>query len=613
MLQLVDQPGGTLSKHAIPYALQGQQVHQLGSSLSANPQRLKLSAPRKPPGSMISHERDSKSRKKDTSRLKTEVDWNEDLRPTDDEDQANTEQLSESDAGSSFIPSQDLVHESTLQSAQNQKRGGPITLAGPANRKSRGKGTNTARNAPKIRKLPLTALTAASKIKSRAKIIGSDRNFIPAVSYTQDIIELSNASSTSSSLSSPSYNINKPPSGSQGIFSVHQNGRGKSVGQKLAYALREVDLPTKSRSSARGAVFSQPKAAKTADDKTASPPSRMSLTQSSVELVESLGHGPDERAFVSNNVSPEPGIPQLTPLTKFSPVEPTHESQSGLQPNEKHVEHCSISQTSMADTNECLPLITNEHWIGATRTPESQRPLLTKQTPLCETSTKQPVVVSAGPKSSRVDQNGSPRLKNETIAGLKAQMLSNDQQALTDMEIDGHPATSNFYYLSECSDSDCSNCSSDEGPVLRSILPCSKFMRTMHLEYGLDPVEAPGQRECGPWKSEISNIGERGRLQPMQSSFCPLPDDAVAPNQEPVALEAPQSQDTDNQQKDVPKTTQQDLTKDNIAQEPSTERIQSAMSNQSTDLDPVAWIMELQAAQSYAQNLLFETNQVRFP
>ncbi|KAJ6165004.1 hypothetical protein N7470_003676 [Penicillium chermesinum] len=499
-----------------------------------------------------------------------EVDWNEDLRPTDDEHQPQ----SKSEIESPSIPSQELSRESETKKTHDLRKSGPTPLAGSTKRKTAKKREKMERDRPKIGTLPLTALTAASKTKSRAKIIGSDRKLTPMLPCAQGIIEISSVSSASSSSASSSDDLNAPTVHLKRSLSTTNDGRGKAVGQKLAHALREADLPSKARDLPGLMALDQPVATEHGQEETKSPPSRMSSIDSSahayIDQVQMLLHGQNRTASATGN--------------KQSP---------GLSPFRSN--NCSrTSFRSYADS-------------------QSQKPLLIQQTPLPESP--RTGLTSAGLKSSIVDQNGSPRLKDSTVANPSSRMLSHDQ--LTEMDIDGNPTTANFYYLSECSDSDCSDCSdcsSDDGPILRSKLPCSKFMRTMLLEYGLDPLKAREQRDCELLAGKHDAPADSDPMGPFETFFYPCPeDDSAVPTQDSHATNP---FNITNRPKERAETTGR-----NSIKYPSVERPRSAInpSNkiipplpaacQPAGLDSTDWITDLQTAQSYAHSLLNKTNQ----
>ncbi|KAJ5239382.1 hypothetical protein N7468_004001 [Penicillium chermesinum] len=583
----------------------------------SNLKRLKLSSPRNPRGSIPSHETVEIPRKKNSLRLKTEVDWNEDLRPTDDEHQPQ----SKSEIESPSIPSQELSRESETKKTHDLRKSGPTPLAGSTKRKTAKKREKMERDRPKIGTLPLTALTAASKTKSRAKIIGSDRKLTPMLPCAQGIIEISSVSSASSSSASSSDDLNAPTVHLKRSLSTTNDGRGKAVGQKLAHALREADLPSKARDLPGLMALDQPVATEHGQEETKSPPSRMSSIDSSahayIDQVQMLLHGQNRTASATGNKQ-SPGLSpfRFAALTTLSPIGLPDDSLSNEQQQQKRadgIERHLLPQNCSTDTTEQGPIIAHEHHSGATQTPESQKPLLIQQTPLPESP--RTGLTSAGLKSSIVDQNGSPRLKDSTVANPSSRMLSHDQ--LTEMDIDGNPTTANFYYLSECSDSDCSDCSdcsSDDGPILRSKLPCSKFMRTMLLEYGLDPLKAREQRDCELLAGKHDAPADSDPMGPFETFFYPCPeDDSAVPTQDSHATNP---FNITNRPKERAETTGR-----NSIKYPSVERPRSAInpSNkiipplpaacQPAGLDSTDWITDLQTAQSYAHSLLNKTNQ----
>lgn len=576
------------AKHAIPGIQQAPLIHRLESQpATSNMKRLKLSQPRKPRQSM----RTVNSQKRYKSNMATGVDWNEDLRPTDNEDESPAENNSDH----SFIPSQDLCHEGTFQNTGKRRKSRALNAAGSAKRNSGRKDRKPAKITPKIGKLPLTALTAASQMSSRARIIGSELRTTPNLPNEQSIIEISSTSPDSSEPSTSSDEPDMRTSPSLQEFPTNTTGRGKTVAQKLTHALQGVDLSTKAWSPVAIADdFDQISVNGPSQELIESPPSRLSSMKGSANHEEGIPDNPAQKPPAWREESSEEiSTLQKMPLNAILSPGFAHAASPTVLPRAN--ETCISSPSPIYGANQLdLPLSQGPR-NETTQTPESQIPLLTQQTPP-DGNACRGRVSSTGAKSSIVDQNGSPRLKSLTIADMNIQMLSNDQQMLSGMDIDGNPATANFYYLSECSDSDCSNCSSDDGPILRSILPCSKYMRTMLIEYGLDSMAAHGQQDCELSAGSASNSKGMMSLRSDKLSYQPSP-----------------YENTNTKENHTPGTPT-NLFGSSRAQ-PAETMERSLLNDKSSDrpsaeTDPMTWIVDLKDAQSYAHSLLSTTNQV---
>ncbi|KAJ5793142.1 uncharacterized protein N7503_009120 [Penicillium pulvis] len=300
-----------------------------------NFRRLTLSLPRKPE----SWGKRS-ARKKSTLHLKTEVDWNEDLRPTDD-DSVHANSKDEGTSVSSPDP------ESTYEYVEklNHKRKGSNAETNSGKRRKPAKRTaNIRRESSQPPRLHLTSLTAehtmslkpgsiASNTKvdllpggrpqdslSAQKSHGSDQNE-PAIQQ-HDIIEITSSPVVSES-TSLDHGIDVLRGQTYRVIGKRSDGRGKTVGQKLADALHGVQLNSQLRPAVETTLHSTHKEHDGSNrQEAASPSSRMPTTDGSQSQdSQVLDHGIKQTQVslgLGQNKQGFSGAFQLTRATLFT-------------------------------------------------------------------------------------------------------------------------------------------------------------------------------------------------------------------------------------------------------------------------------------------------------
>ncbi|KAJ6011439.1 hypothetical protein N7451_002851 [Penicillium sp. IBT 35674x] len=257
--------------------------------------RLTLSLPRK------SESRGKRSaRKKDTLHLKTEVDWNEDLRPTDDEDSCHA---NSTDEGTS-VSSPDTEPAYKDEEKMNHKRKGSNAETNPGRRRKPAKHTaNIRRGSSQPPQLHLTSLTAERTMSLQPGSIASNTkvDLLPGgrpqyslsaqkshesnqnerENQQHEIIEITSSPVVSESTGSD-HGIDVLRGEIYRVIGTSSDGRGKTVGQKLADALHGVQLHSQLRPAAETTLHSTHKDHDGSNrQEVASPSSRMPTTDGS--------------------------------------------------------------------------------------------------------------------------------------------------------------------------------------------------------------------------------------------------------------------------------------------------------------------------------------------
>ncbi|KAJ6093343.1 hypothetical protein N7486_008632 [Penicillium sp. IBT 16267x] len=257
--------------------------------------RLTLSLPRK-----LESRGKRSPRKKYTIHLKTEVDWNEDLRPTEDEDSCHANSHDEGTSLSNPDPEPTREDEENLKHKRKGSNAQPIS---GKRRKSAKCTADNRRESSRRPQLHLTSLTAepglalqSGPIASNAKADqlpgGQPQDFLSAqkpyetsqnepTTQQHEIIEITSSPVVPESISSD-YGIDVLRGQTYRVIGTSCDGRGKTVGQKLADALHGVQLHSPDRPATQNTLYSTHKehAGRNCQE-AASPSSRMPTTDGS--------------------------------------------------------------------------------------------------------------------------------------------------------------------------------------------------------------------------------------------------------------------------------------------------------------------------------------------
>ncbi|KAJ5093093.1 hypothetical protein N7456_008954 [Penicillium angulare] len=311
-----------------------------------NPRRLTLSLPRKPKARM-----QGVARKQLTLHLQTEVDWNEDLQPTDEEITSPHDKTDEEGTVVS-TPDPELSYDEESDVATKYKRRSLIARQTPKKRRNSIQAKKTLTKKKKRQsQLPLTEIPAdytvptqseeaafkaraSSKTKARLGSANMERRLTRPSSKLglqnqngdmngqMNVIEISSASVTpSSSSSDDGIGVLRSEAYRYRVIGTGSNGRGKAVGQSLVDALRGVELHTQLRPAIETTLHSTHRAqSATYHDEIASPSSRMlskdrSQSQCSMSFHNAI-EGPANAETIRQARVPQ-GPLQLTQLTKF--------------------------------------------------------------------------------------------------------------------------------------------------------------------------------------------------------------------------------------------------------------------------------------------------------
>ena len=635
--------------------LQLEQIHarfsaKMQSKLiqpESNPRRLRLSLPRKPKAGV-----NGAARKQYTLQLKTEVDWSEDLHPTDEEI-ATLYGKNDEEGATVSTPDPDLTYDEESDLATTYKRKGSTARRVPGKRrKSLQAKKITRKKNTRSRQLPLTSFTVdyttptqpgemASNSKSDSQTIKEQltstnvkntsaelpsnahlSNQVGRTNEQREVIEISSASITPISSSSDNHiDVLRSEAYRYRVIGTGSDGRGKVVGQKLVDALRGVELHTQLRTAIETTLHSAHRDQDGIQKEFASPSSRIMTNDKSQSQASLISHGAIEQEHENNEILKPVQVSQdplqMTQFTK-SPREIAGQStsrQNDQQPGslphplgsvdtpnypqkENGMGRSSKSSSGSAVGHVNVPFQLEKNRNGVT--PESQRPLLTQQTPL-QTSAPLLEVVKTAPKSTIVDSNGSPRLIKEANFADQIRSELKHMQKPRDAKI--LPSSSSDY--EQNSDRSSFDSSEDE-------LVWSKYQRDMFLEYGLETALMKKSTQYAPIKDSATkdennkdSRHEVARNSPAENR--PDACDVRANKASMVAPTFPQRNTEEpgadtGQHAVVPLSTEMSGTLQALSE--------AQQFSQSSGSDPLDWILALQTAQRSAQDLLLETNQV---
>lgn len=641
--------------------------------------RLTLSLPRKP------ETRGKRSaRSKDNLHLKTEVDWNEDLRPTDDEHSCLTNSKDKGTSVSS--PDSEPTYEDVER--LNHKRKGSNTETNSGKREKPAKRTaNIRRESSQPPQLHLTSLTAertmslqpgsiASNTKvdllpggrpqyslSAQKSHGSNQNE-PAIQQ-HEIIEITSSPVVSESTSSD-HGIDVLRGQIYRVIGTSSDGRGKTVGQKLADALHGVQLHSQLRPAVETTLHSTHKAHDGSNrQEAASPSSRMPTTDGSQSQDPQVPDHSFKQTQVSVDLRQQrqefSGAFQLTRATLFpsgmANLRNTDGSEilakrqgsltgsdgvDGHNPTQNHLQrdHAqgsletvdamkdphqgvtqppravseydtdSSSQSSPGIGTKTLPATYIQSGNNGTHhTPESQKPLLRLQTPIQATASSLGGFKTA--LRSSVDSKGSPRLMLQgKLATDKVHSPLKDVQVPSEVEIPD-PSSSNYD-----KDSNGYPLDSSDDEVL-----WSKYQRDMFMEYGFQTASTKKSRAQSPPPKGAFNTANNNELLDRQVTKGLTVDSVpgasvirqchahgVDQNRTAVIEPGPGQVLTDELRAYAGRDAVAPLSTE--MPRPFKAVPEAQQFSQSGESNPLDWITNLQAAQKSAHDLLLETNRV---
>ncbi|KAJ5717489.1 hypothetical protein N7488_003135 [Penicillium malachiteum] len=636
-------------------------------------QRLKLTLPRVP-----KRQPQRSNRKKYTLKLKTEVDWDEDLRPTDDETPWNSHERGTS--VSTPCPEPSSEEESSVKA--NNKRKGP--KSGPPSGKRRkavkAKSSTGKKNA-QLPQLPLTLVDAAPSVPPRPKQspinlrsnsqavnheVANTSNMSVALqsapappkpkeaaSRPRVVIEISSDPLISSS-SSPdtSMDVLRNEAYRYRVIRKTGDGRGKAVGQKLADALRGVELHTQLRpavetslqfahKSRDSTIHEQPAIASPQIENSQADHHSLQEKQQTLERVseapkvtqnvEIPRNGTNLHALDANTEQSPPQL-QEKPLScqysthmDFRKDSTNHRGGSGDGEGEQRadsngplrkidqLEHSEVNSESLRNPINNAPAqkylnsaigaangdLLNEQ-SGYHETPESQRPLLSPHTPF-------QVFFKPRPRdsiASIVDSNGSPRLMPETSL-----LVERARAQLDHMKI---PSDVSIASSSKERNSDgSSNYSSDDEQVW------SKYQRDMFLEYGFE-TESMKKKAQAIYSEEIADrdadksldlrIGAHTPSEVLSTLFGGLPDNPILTGPDLRGIDARMNS---TQAPNFPHRNTETMLH-NISRTVTCAPAQIPEPQQLSlpdETNPQDWILALQNAQRNAREALLQTNE----
>ncbi|KAJ5634163.1 hypothetical protein N7528_002005 [Penicillium herquei] len=637
-------------------------------------QRLKLTLPRVP-----KRQPQRSNRKKYTLKLKTEVDWDEDLRPTDDETPWNSYERGTS--VSTPCPEPSSEEESSVKT--NNKRKGP--KSGPPSGKRRkavkAKSSTGKKNAQPPQ-LPLTLVDAAPSVPQRPKQspinlrsnsqavnheVANTNNMSVALqsapappepkeaaSRPRVVIEISSDPLISSS-SSPDTGMDvlRNEAYRYRVIRKTSDGRGKAVGQKLADALRGVELHTQLRPAVETSLqFAHKSRDSTIHEQPAIASPQIKNSQADnltlpekQQTLKRVSEAPE----VTQNVEIPRNITNIHALDANMEESPPQLQEKPLSRHySAHVDFrkdstdhrggsCSGEGGQRADSNEPLKKIDQlEHSqinseslynpindapaqnylnleIGAANggflneqngyheTPESQRPLLSPHTPF-------QLLFKPRPRdsiASIVDSNGSPRL----MPGTRL-LVERARAQLDHMKI---PSDVSIASSSKERNSDgSSNYSSDEEQVW------SKYQRDMFLEYGFE-TESMKKKAQAICSKEIANrdadksldlgIGARTPSEVLSTLFGGLPDNPILTGPDLRGIDARMNS---TQAPNFPRSNTGETMLHNVSHTVTCAPAQISEPQQLSlpdETNPQDWILALQNAQRSAREALLQTNE----
>ncbi|KAJ5727585.1 hypothetical protein N7493_005405 [Penicillium malachiteum] len=653
-------------------SIRGQNVKVCSGGIKS--QRLKLTLPRVP-----KRQTQRSNRKKYTLKLKPEVDWDEDLRPTDDETPWNSHECGTSVSTPCPEPSSD--EESSVK--PNHKRKGSKTGPPSGKRRKAAKAkSSTGKKNTQVPQLPLTLVDAVPSVPPRPK--QSPINFrsnseavnhefpntnkmpvavqsapVPpkpkeAATRERVVIEISSDPLISTS-SSPdtSMDVLRNEAYRYRVIRKTSDGRGKAVGQKLADALRGVELHTQlrpavesslqsARKSRDSTIHEQPAIASLQIDTSQADHHKLQEKQETLERVSEAPNVTQNVEIPRNltnihaldaNIEQSPPQLQEKPLgcqysthMDFRKDSTSHRGGSGSGEGEQRadsngplkktdqLEHSQIDSGSLHNPINNAPAQKYlDLEIGAANgglsneqneyheTPESQRPLLSPHTPFHMFFNPRP----RDSITSIVDSNGSPRLMPGTsLLVERARAQLDHMKVPSDVSIASSSKERNSvgssYY------------SSDDDQVW------SKYQRDMFLEYGFE-TESMKKKAQAICSKEIANqdadksfdlgIGACTPSEVLSTLFGGLPDNPILTGPDLRGIDARMNS---TQAPSFPHRNTGETMRRNVSHTLTCAPTQISEPQRLSLLDetnPHDWILALQNAQRSAREALLQTNE----
>lgn len=637
---------------------------------------VKLSEPDKPEPTASSRPKRS-TRKSYAWLLEPDVDWDQDLRPTDDElDKA------EGYEGTAVTsPDPEYGNSTDRKSPKRKKR-----QSGPDSSKRRRAVKEKPDHIPKEREQSLQlALTTGPIVVSRShensrsrpldgqskaattKGTAENPGTLTLTSETQQqcqsqlivekhkVIEISSCSP--SPLNQSSFGDDVDQNSSHGIASSNAKiqGRGKLVGSKLSDALREAaqsssltNEPVTLSTRTFGAGIDHRRANTSASPK---PLARISQFRGSLTSESSMDQGqvdfkpngstPDSRTLPAKVTPSVPadylslpesmsfqglfnnqglaGVDANTKVAIQAPIETATDSANMVDEETANSQEfvqflrskadISSQTSSAAKTDRQATLLTHDN--QSQNTPESEKPLLTKETPL-------ELIPLSMPRSIIVDHNGSPRITtngNKNIIQMQSP-LEGDQTWSTEM-------TDASY-----SDYDQSSDMYSPGYTPESQRTWSKFHRDIVAEYGIDTEQLirEGDRPISLKKAFEADtatcgtsLGDRQHTENLlETRLTTTPrgeDDTAAELKACIYHDKASATAATSSPGPIDEVGLRDRRDDTLPSRisgPSQPALEPHRSLMQDDANGMEWISALQRAQRSAHDLLLETNQVRF-
>ncbi|KAJ5721815.1 uncharacterized protein N7483_009749 [Penicillium malachiteum] len=640
-------------------------------------QRLKLTLPRVP-----KRQPQRSNRKRYTLKLRTEVDWDEDLRPTDGETPWNSHERGTS--VSTPCPELSSVEESSVKT--NHKRKG--SKAGPPSgkrRKAVKAKSSTGKKNIQLSQLPLTLVDAVPSVpphpkqspinlRSNSQTVNhefANTNNMSAVlqsasalpkpkeaaSRERVVIEISSDPLISTS-SSPdtSMDVLRNEAYRYRVTRTTSDGRGKAVGQKLADALRGVELHTQLRPAVETSLQSTHKGRDSTihdEEPTITSPQIHICDNPQIENLQADHHTLQHKQETFERVSEAPKVTQNVEIPRnvtnphildakmeqnppklqekpLSRQSSTHmdfhkdstnpgggEQRAGSKEPLKKIDQLEDSQINSESLHHpinntfahYLELeidaanggLSNEQYRNH-ETPESQRPLLSPHTPF-------QFIFYPPPRdsiASIVDSNGSPRLMPGTSLLVERARARLDH---VKMPSDVSIASSS---IKERNSDGSSYYSSDDGQVW------SKYQRDMFLEYGFE-TESMKKKAQAICSKEIADqdasktldlgVGARNPSEVLSTLFSGISDNPIITGPDLRGIDAGI---ISTQAPNLPHKNAEESILHNVSQTATRAPLQISEPQQSSvpgETNPQDWIIALQNAQRSAHEVVLQTNE----
>ncbi|KAJ5115318.1 hypothetical protein NUU61_001077 [Penicillium alfredii] len=604
-----------------------------------------------------------------TSHSKTEVDWEEDLRPTDDE---AVEERGESVGTRISSPEPQNANVARTKTGDKRKRKPkPQRASGKRKKAIKGNGTVSGEGSTASPQLPLTAYPSASCQRTQVE---HDQKPSEGITGQREIIEISSRLSSPSASPRDETNAAEPvpstvpksrrlkPSArsngpnhrgknAHGPRSPRSNGRGKVVGKKLMAALRGGEIVSQPRPPTENTITSANILSfPNNSEQLNKPPQRMSLAQASLSKESTASyHGltkattdciltqQDNTELTANEdvVTEQIASSQQIPKTAF---------QGPLQPGSQFNSQCSTGVEVCRDAVTGRHSMSEVHWGDANSsalttlqaTKQGQDGFLASQRSTesseynSDVSSECPNAATAGhllnlhAKMNGTDhtpESQKPLLAETTTMKTNDSCLKAPRTVPRNSIVDynGSPRLAFPPHLeadrahSEIDTSSSEYNGSPDGSSPRksteSDLMWTKFQRDMFLEYGIDTQDMK-HNEPRPWHKNPEHEAPLSS----NSTSTGKTTSAVGLNHEKTSVAAPVSSQRTIEGKHA---EPEEMPAPEVSTMASTEvpapdrpQLGPRYSSSGEISDPLEWITTLQAAQKNAHATLLETNQL---